>query len=196
MNDDTEPHWQPTLTGELVHLRPTRPADGSDMFAAASDPQIWAGHPVKDRYTQARFRDYFDGALRSGGALTIVERASGRIIGSSRYHDHDATRGRVEIGYTFLVRACWGRGFNREVKWLMLGHAFRFVETVQFAIASSNLRSRAAIVKIGASLLDEPEMRLTAGELVQYRIYEVHAAWFKARRSETVSDELHRPMER
>jgi RimJ/RimL family protein N-acetyltransferase len=169
------PDWQPTLTGELVHLRPTRAEDREAMFAAASDPLIWAGHPASDRWTAPQFAKYFDGALASGGALTILGRAGGRIVGCSRYHDHDPRLGRVEIGYTFLVRDCWGGRYNGEVKSLMLAHAFRFVDTVQFAVAETNLRSRRAVEKIGATLADRTEQRITAGKLVPYCIYEVRS---------------------
>lgn len=173
MTDQLAPDWQPTLAGERVLLRPTRPDDWPEMFAAASDPLIWAGHPANDRYTEPRFRDYFDGAIRSGGALTILDRASGRIVGCSRFHEHDAERRRVVIGYTFLVRGCWGGGYNGEVKRLMIGHALRFVDTIVFAIAASNLRSRKAIEKIGAILTDDTEMRMAAGALIPYCLYEV-----------------------
>ena len=143
------------------------------MFAAASDPLIWAGHPAKDRYTEPAFRKYFDGALQSGGALTIIDKATRRIVGCSRYHDHDPEGSRVEIGYTFLVRACWGGAVNGEVKRLMLGHAFNFVDTVQFAIAEDNRRSRRACEKIGATLSPKTEVRLTGGGQVRYCIYEI-----------------------
>jgi N-acetyltransferase len=165
--------WQPTLEGHLVLLRPTRRGDWDEMFAAASDPLIWAGHPARDRYTEPVFRKYFDGALQSGGALTILDKATGRIVGCSRYHDHQPDRSRVEIGYTFLVRSCWGGAVNGEVKRLMLGHAFRFVDVVQFAVAADNIRSRRACEKIGAILSDKMEMRPTAGGMIPYCIYEI-----------------------
>lgn len=170
---DEPPDWQPTLDGERVLLRPTEPGDWRDMFAAASDPLIWAGHPAKDRYTEPTFRTYFDGALRSRGALTIIDKATGRIVGCSRYHDHDRELSRVEIGYTFLVRACWGGAVNGEVKRLMLAHAFRFVETVQFAVAQDNIRSRRACEKIGATLSPQVEMRTIGGRDVPHCIYEI-----------------------
>jgi RimJ/RimL family protein N-acetyltransferase len=167
------PDWQPTLEGDLVLLRPTRPDDWDEMFAAASDPLIWAGHPAKDRYTEPVFRKYFDAALDSGGALTIIDKETGGIVGCSRYHDYQAEESRVEIGYTFLVRSCWGGAVNGEVKRLMLAHAFRFVDTVQFAVAADNFRSRRACEKIGATLSDKTEMRPTAGGEIPYCIYEI-----------------------
>lgn len=167
------PDWQPAIEGELVLLRPTRSEDWDEMFAAASDPLIWAGHPAKDRYTEPVFRNFFDGALESGGALTIVDKATARIIGCSRYHDHVPGLSRVEIGYTFIVRSCWGGAVNGEVKRLMLDHAFNFVDTVQFAVAADNMRSRKACEKIGATLSDRTEIRMTAGGEVPYCIYEI-----------------------
>jgi N-acetyltransferase len=184
MSSAAAPDWQPALAGELVLLRPTRPDDWDEMFAAASDPLIWAGHPASDRYSESRFREYFDGALASGGALTILDRTSGTIIGCSRYHGHDSERRRVEIGYTFLVRSCWGGQVNGEVKRLMLDHAFRFVDTVQFAIAETNLRSRRAAEKIGAVLAKQGEMRLTNDQPIPYCIYEIRRTESRAHAAE------------
>jgi RimJ/RimL family protein N-acetyltransferase len=129
-----EPDLQPTLVGECVELRPVRAADWPEMFAAASDPLIWEVHPVRDRYREPVFREYFEGALASRSALAILDRNTGRIIGSSRYHGHEPDVGEIEIGWTFLTRARWGGDINREVKRLMLEHAFRFVDTVIFMV--------------------------------------------------------------
>ena len=140
---------QPTLTGELLELRPLRPDDWDALFAAASDRMIWEQHPERDRYTPDVFRRYFDGALESGGAFAVVDRQSGRIIGSSRYHGYDEAAGEIEIGWTFLARAYWGGACNREMKALMLAHAFRFVKRVVFLVGPENVRSQRAMEKIG-----------------------------------------------
>ena len=144
---------QPTLTGEFLELRPIRVDDYEPLFAAASDPLIWEQHPENDRHTPEVFRGYFDGAIESGGAFVIIERASGRIIGSSRYHGFDPATREVEIGWTFLERKFWGGVYNRELKDLMLGHAFKFVDRVLFIVGENNLRSRKAVEKIGGKLL-------------------------------------------
>ena len=47
---------QPTLTGPTVIVRPITAADWSELFAAASDPEIWKVHPRSDRYTEPAFR--------------------------------------------------------------------------------------------------------------------------------------------
>jgi N-acetyltransferase len=141
---------QPVLRGALLELRPLRADDFGALFAVAADPLIWDQHPERDRYQEPTFRKFFADALSSGGALVAVDRATGRIIGSSRYHGYDARRGVVEIGWTFLARAYWGGRYNGEMKRLMLEHAFRFVNRVVFIIGPDNHRSRRAVEKIGA----------------------------------------------
>lgn len=143
---------QPTLGGALVTLRPLHANDFDALFAAAADPLIWEQHPARDRYTEAVFRGYFDEGLQSGGALIALDARDGRVIGSSRYHGHDEQRREVEIGWTFLVRTHWGGTYNREMKQLMLRHAFQFVDRVLFVIGVENHRSRRAIEKIGGVL--------------------------------------------
>jgi RimJ/RimL family protein N-acetyltransferase len=148
---------QPTLTGERLLLRPLVPGDRDALYAAARDPLLWAQHPEPDRHEPAMFQRYFDGALASGGAFAIVDRATGRVIGSSRYCNLDPAGREVEIGWTFLERAYWGGGANGELKRLMLDHAFRFVERVVFVVGENNLRSRRALEKIGARLAPDAQ---------------------------------------
>jgi RimJ/RimL family protein N-acetyltransferase len=143
---------QPALHGALVDLRPLRPEDFDALYRAASDPMIWEQHPERDRWKPDVFRRYFDGAIASKGAFAIVDRASGRIIGSTRYCNLRPEASEVEIGWTFLERKFWGGAVNSEMKALMLAHAFRFVERVVFVIGENNWRSRKAAEKIGARL--------------------------------------------
>jgi RimJ/RimL family protein N-acetyltransferase len=159
---------QPTLEGRLLVLRPLRAEDWSDLFAVASDPLIWEQHPEPDRCREDVFRAFFAAALASGGALAAIDVKSGRIVGSSRFHGWDEDRSEVEIGWSFLARAHWGGRYNGEMKGLMLGHAFRFVESVVFLIGPGNLRSRRAIEKVGGVLVGPGFER--GHECVVYRI--------------------------
>jgi RimJ/RimL family protein N-acetyltransferase len=133
----------------LLELRPLRADDFDELFQVASDPLIWEQHPEPDRYQEATFRGFFQEALASGGALVALDRSSGSIIGSSRYHGYDAERSVVEIGWTFLARAFWGGRYNGEMKRLMLEHAFGSVQRVVFVIGPDNRRSQRAVEKIG-----------------------------------------------
>ena|SRR5579862_3508354 len=141
---------QPTLGGDLLELRPLRAGDFPELYAVASDPLIWEQHPASDRYKEDVFREFFREAMESGGALVAIDRKTGRIIGSSRFYAYDPAAGEIEIGWTFLARSHWGGAYNREMKQLMLRHAFQFVKNVVFLIGPLNLRSQRAIEKIGA----------------------------------------------
>lgn len=143
---------QPTLEGELLRLRPMRLEDFEPLYAIASDPLIWKQHPAHDRWQREVFRDYFDSGLACGGTLVAIDRASGALVGSSRYYGWDPVAREIEIGWTFLARSHWGGRYNAEMKALMLGHAFRFAATVLFLVGPKNLRSRRAVEKIGGVL--------------------------------------------
>ena len=141
--------FQPDLKGELLELRPLREEDFDELYAAASDPLIWEQHPDKVRYREDVFRQFFQDAMESGGALIAIDRKNGKIIGSSRFNAYDEAKSEVEIGWTFLARTHWGGDYNREMKRLMLTHAFSFVESVIFVVGEENLRSQRAVEKIG-----------------------------------------------
>src|SRR5262249_33704102 len=93
---------QPTLKGELLELRPLRAEDFDDLYAVASDPLIWEQHPVRDRYKENVFKEFFRESLASGGALIAIDSKDGRVIGSSRFHGYDPVKSEIEIGWTFL----------------------------------------------------------------------------------------------
>lgn len=160
---------QPTLLGELLELRPLRPEDFADLYAVASDPLIWEQHPNSDRYQEDVFREFFRGALESGGAFIVIDRSDGRVIGSSRYHRYLPEKSEIEIGWTFLARSHWGGVYNGEMKRLMLQHAFRFVDSVIFRIGPQNMRSRRAVEKVGGVYVGS-ETDASGTERVVYRI--------------------------
>ena len=159
---------QPVLTGELVTLRPMREEDFPALFAVASDPLIWEQHPEPDRYTEPVFRKFFSGGMESGGAFIVLDRQDGRVIGSSRFAEYDEAKSEIEIGWTFLARSHWGGRYNREMKQLMLQHAFRFVQRVIFRVGPNNRRSQRALENIGASYLG-PETHRGA----EYALFEI-----------------------
>jgi N-acetyltransferase len=141
--------FQPRLKSELLEIRPLAADDFDGLFGVAADPLLWEQHPEKDRWKSENFQAFFAESLESGGALTVVDNREGRVIGSSRYHGYDEYRSEVEIGWTFLARSHWGGVYNRDLKRLMLGHAFTFVDVVVFLVAPGNFRSQRAVENIG-----------------------------------------------
>ena len=167
-----QPDFQPTLVGPAITIRPVTADDWPELFAAGSDPEIWKVHPVPDRYTETGFRKFFDGAVNSKMGFVFVDRASGALIGSSRYYGYQPELGEIEIGWTFMVRSHWGGASNREVKRLMLDHAFGFVDTVIFWVGEKNWRSQGAMTKIGGVKRDGLLTRELSGA-TPYVIFEI-----------------------
>ena len=168
---------QPHLVGDLLELRPLRPEDWDGLFAVASDPMIWEQHPAHDRYQEEVFKEFFQGALESRGAFVAIDRSTQKIVGSSRYFGYDPDKREIEIGWTFLARSHWGGEYNGEMKRLMLGHAFQFVDSVVFVVGAGNLRSQRAVEKIGGVRIGRREATLH-GKLVEHVVYQIQKADF------------------
>lgn len=170
---------QPTLEGERLLLRPLQPDDWDALWAIASDRELWAVHPANDRWQEPVFREFFADALAQRGALAIVDKISGRVIGSSRFQEYDpANGGSVEIGWTFLARELWGSGLNAELKRLMLAHALASVERAVFVVGEGNVVSRRAMTKIGGRLTGETRVKIRAGKPLDHVIFEIDRANF------------------
>lgn len=147
---------QPTdLKGDKIRLLPLKSDHFEALFAVAADPLLWAQHPNPNRYQREVFQNYFEGALASKGAFLVLDKESDVVVGCSRFYDYDATSSSILIGYTFVGRAFWGKGYNTELKRLMLTYIFQYVDTVFFHVGAQNLRSQKAIEKIGALKVDE-----------------------------------------
>lgn len=169
---------QPVLKGDLLELRPLRAADYHDLYAVAADSRIWEQHPLKDRYNEDVFKEFFREALESGGALIAIDTQDGQVIGSSRFHGYDREKREIEIGWTFLARSHWGGVYNGEMKQLMLRHAFKSVDSVIFLVGPQNFRSQRAMGKIGAVRVgtgldaggrDSYVFQITAAAFAQWR---------------------------
>ena len=172
---------QPTLEGEHLLLRPLREADRAALYAAANDPALWADHPDPERWREPEFAAFFDGLIERGGALAVIDQPSGALIGTSSYqYGSPDDGGTIEVGSTFLVRAHWGGGTNRAMKRLLITHALGAVWTVEFWAGQGNLRSRRALEKIGAVLVNRIELVEIAGRIVPHVVFAVTRESFAA----------------
>jgi N-acetyltransferase len=169
----SEFNLQPVLRGNRVTLRPLVENDFDAMYAIGGDPLVWEQHPHSDRWQRSEFEKFFAGAIESKGAFAIIENASGKLIGSSRFHEYDASERSVSIDYTFYGREFWGGKFNPEAKKLMLEHAFQFVDRVHFHVGECNVRSQKAMGNVGARHVRTipPELPIDAGKNVF--VYEI-----------------------
>ena len=149
---------QPTLENENVKLIPLQESDFERLFAVASDPEVWAMHPNKERYKREVFRNFFTGALQSKGAFLVIDKNSEEVLGSTRFYDFNEEENSIFIGYTFYGTKSWGKNINPQVKNMMLDYIFQFVEKVIFHVGKDNLRSIKAMEKLGAENLGNEEV--------------------------------------
>jgi RimJ/RimL family protein N-acetyltransferase len=145
-----------TLVERGVLLRPLSLDDEAGLADAAADGQLW-NIRVTSVPAPHETRSYIETALRmqaEGHRLpfTVVEQASGRIIGSTSYHDILPAVGRLEIGYTWYARRMQRSHVNTSVKLMLLRHAFETLGclTVGWRVDNFNLRSQRAVERLGA----------------------------------------------
>jgi len=165
--------FQPTLKGKLITLRPLKETDFPALYEVSSDPLLWEQHPQKERYQIEVFRDFFDVAMKSGGALLAQTIEDGTVIGSSRFYDLIPAKNQVAIGYSFVGRKYWGHTYNKEMKHLMLHHAFKYVQEVVFHIGEKNIRSQTSIQRLGATLLEKGHHKLPNGTLISELVFHI-----------------------
>ncbi|WP_321787977.1 GNAT family protein [Paraburkholderia sp. J94] len=153
---DTSSLTTPTLSGEIVELRPLRASDANALVEAAADGELW-NLKVTVVPGPATVDAYIDKALEGERAGTvmpfvIVQRATGRVIGSTRFWKLDRANRKLEIGHTWLAASMQRSAANTEAKYLLLTYAFDTLNCVrvQFTTDELNEKSRAAILRIGA----------------------------------------------
>jgi len=145
-----------TLEGPRVRLEPLTMGHHAALSAIGLDPELWRLSPAAVR-TEAEMAAYIGVALAeqaAGRALpfAIVERASGAVVGTTRYGAIERHHRRLEIGWTWLGRAWQRTAINTEAKLLLLQHAFETLGCLRVELKTDalNQRSRAAILRIGA----------------------------------------------
>ena len=145
------------LEGRLVVVEPLGPEHEDDLWEAAQDPEVWRWLPVHAAADRESFHRWFeDAAARRDAGLdvpfAVVELASGRAIGSTRYLTLRPEHRGLEIGWTWNARSAWGSGANAEAKLLLLRHAFETLGCmrVEFKTDALNERSRAALEALPA----------------------------------------------
>jgi RimJ/RimL family protein N-acetyltransferase len=146
-----------TLEGTRVRLEPLTQSHQPALVAIGLDEDLWRWTPSAPVRKPEDMTAYIAFALAerdAGRALPFatVDRATGRVIGSTRYGAIEPRHRRAEIGWTWLGRDWQRTAANTEAKYLMLRHAFETLGCVRVELKTDalNERSRAAIRRIGA----------------------------------------------
>ncbi|GAA4501726.1 GNAT family protein [Hymenobacter ginsengisoli] len=145
------------LENSRVRLRPLEATDFEELKVIAFDPALWEftltraddalsladylAQAVQDRQTGRRY------------AFAIIDRASGRLAGSTSYYNDFPADQRLSIGYTWVGTDFQRTGLNRAAKHLLLAHAFDQLnyERVELETDSRNHKSQTAMRRMGAT---------------------------------------------
>jgi N-acetyltransferase len=145
-----------TLEGPTIRLEPLTLDHLDALLVVALDPELWR-KTVSAVSTRRDLEEYVNEALaeqKAGTSLPFVTvlRATGQVIGSTRFGNAVPAHRRVEIGWTWLGRLWQRSGANREAKYLMLRHAFEQwgCLRVEFKTSALNQQSRTALLGLGA----------------------------------------------
>ncbi len=119
----------------------------------------------------------------------MVDQASGKIIGCSRYYPAPDQPDSISIGFTFLNHAYWGGGVNFELKRLMLDHAFRTFPEVWLHIAPNNIRLQKATAKLGAEHVYDAVLNLSGSPAPSMCFRLSKEAWKRTLKGRAVRNE-------
>ena len=145
-----------SLSERGVTLVPLALVHEAGLRAAAADGALW-NIRVTSVPEPEQTRKYIEDALamRQAGnrfAFAVLDADSGKVLGSSSYHDIVPAIRRLEIGYTWYARSVQRTHVNTTCKLLLMTHAF---ETLGCAVVgwrtdNFNFASQAAIERLGA----------------------------------------------
>ncbi len=144
------------LEGERVKLVPLDSDHFPELLKIGAQEKIWEFISINGAEEQILLAHLRSAVLkRATGeqyAFTVIDKLTGKIIGSTLFHNIYPVHRKLEIGWTWYDPAYWRTGDNVECKLLLLTYAFETLKTVrvQLQTDANNLRSRTAIEGIGA----------------------------------------------
>lgn len=153
-------NWIPhptILEGERVRLVPLDHVHFEDLLVVAQQKKIWEHISINGADRGLLLQHLRSAILKRGTGeqypFTVVDKLTGKLIGSTLYHNIFPEHRKLEIGWTWYDPAYWRTGFNRECKLLLLTNSFEVLKTVRVQLQTdeNNYRSRTAILGIGAT---------------------------------------------
>lgn len=146
-----------SLQTPLVLLRPVQPGDFDTFLELGKqDDNMWEYftlHLGKEDHLKKWMQMAFDDRdANTRRPFTIIQKASGKIAGSSSLGNIAPYDLRAEIGWSWLGKDFRSSGINRHAKYAMMKYAFDELnfERVEFKTDVLNERARQGLRKIGA----------------------------------------------
>src|SRR6476660_5033660 len=145
-----------TLEGQHTRLEPLSLAHHEALLAAAADGELWDSIvtivPTRDTVSEYIEAALTEQAKGSELPFVIVQKASGRVVGTTRFYYIQPQQRNAAIGYTWVAASAQRTAVNTEAKLLLLTHAFEHWHCVRIEFITDvlNQQSRAAILRLGA----------------------------------------------
>jgi RimJ/RimL family protein N-acetyltransferase len=164
------------LENETVLMRPLQFTDVENLLEfSINEPEIWK-YSLADVSGRVNLENYVQLALQAkedkiAFPFVIFDKRTNAYAGSTRFYDIQLANKTLLLGYTWYGVAFQGTGLNKQCKYLMLEYTFEVlgIERVEFRADSNNLRSIAAMKRIGCTQegLLRSHMPLTKGSLIR-----------------------------
>jgi len=145
------------LEGSRVKLIPLVMGHAEELWVSARNEDLWEHYTFRKMESFEKFKVFLSGSLKEadsgkGFTFTIIDKATGKMVGGTSFLDIQPASRSLEIGRTWLAKELHGTGFNAECKLLLLKYCFEELKLVRvfFKTDSNNLRSQKAMEKIGA----------------------------------------------
>ena len=145
------------LEGSRVKLIPLVMGHAEELWESAQNEDLWEHYTFRKMESFEKFKDFLSGSLKEadsgkGFTFTIIDKATGKMVGGTSFLDIQPASRSLEIGRTWLAKELHGTGFNAECKLLLLKYCFEELKLIRvfFKTDSNNLRSQKAMEKIGA----------------------------------------------
>ncbi len=144
------------LESARVRLEPLAERHFDELISVSKPAEIWTHLSIKGDDSETLRTTLKSALLKkiSGEEYPFIikDKPTGGIIGCTRYMEMMQEHRKLEIGWTWYIPSYWATGYNTECKLLLLTYAFETLNAVRVQLKTSgnNLRSQAAIKKIGA----------------------------------------------
>lgn len=142
-----------TLEMNGVRLEPLALHHADGLRAAAADGKLWELR-ITSVPEPEQVEAYIAAALASANrrAFAVVDASTGKVLGSTSYHDIVESVDRVEIGWTWYAKSAQRSHVNSTCKMLLLSHAFDTLGCAVVGLRTDNFNyaSQQAIERLGA----------------------------------------------
>jgi len=125
------------------------------LLDSITSDEVWAWKPAPQPCTADEMRSLIHDVLIGPNAdrhpFLIRRRSDVRVIGSTSLYNIDPSHLSAEIGWTWLARDCWGRGYNEDMKCALLEYCYGQLKLhrIQWTADGLNLRSQRQLERIG-----------------------------------------------